>query len=164
MIVRFCEIAGKPTDGVCVTLPENVVSCNETDIIENDTGAKTDGNVITFSVPAYGFKTFRTVTSKAAQKVSGATAVSDKGTLISWNKTDGALYYEVFRMRENEKPMFLASTRNTNWYDSQVSVSLISRYKYLVRACGAGEKGEFSDEIIPNAGKSREFCRTKLRF
>lgn len=157
MILRFCETAGKATTGVRVTLPPAVVSYNETDVIENDVESPQSGNVITFDIPAYGMKTFRIRTEQALPKVQGGRAVSCSGkisgTQVSWDGVEKAQYYEVFRARSGDAPLFLAVTEKTELFDTQVPEQLDDRYKYLIRACGSGIKGTFSDEIQPIVGE-----------
>ncbi len=160
MIIRFCETAGKTTEGVRVILPPTVVSYNETDVIENDTEPCCDGNCITFDIPAYGMKTFRIKTGQNLQKIRDCRAVTYSGkingTQLSWNAAKGAQYYEVFRARDGAEPLFLAATEKTRLFDTQVTKEICSKYKYMVRACGSGAKGEFSDAIVPAAGEIQE--------
>ena len=65
MILRFAESDGKDTQDVTVTLPYNA-TITETDIIENDLGEAKTGSTFTFTIPAYGFKTFRIVKNDTA--------------------------------------------------------------------------------------------------
>ncbi len=295
MIVRFAEIGGENTEEVQVKLPECVSSYMETDIVENDITKENKGNIISFDIPPYGFKTFRILTSNALAKVTGVKAIScdktdaenlslkaqvnassvysgmipenaltldnplewatdgkktgklelkwkeavnvgviriadranlndniekavitlsdgseytvtdipydgkpkdlilDKpkhnirsitielqgakstrncgllgievyekvpkqsaelsGTHIVWNKVNGAVYYEIFRMRDNGIPMFITSTKGNEWFDPQVTGKIADKYKYTVRACSSGLKGEFSDIVSPEKGK-----------
>ena len=157
MILRLCETAGQAVAGVRVTLPPAVVSYNETDVIENDVEPPQSGNIITFDIPAYGMKTFRIRTDQTLPKVRDCRAVSCSGkisgTQVSWDGVENALYYEVFRTRDSASPLFLATTDKTELFDAQVPEQLGDRYKYLVRACGSGTKGAFSDEILPIGGE-----------
>lgn len=184
MIVRFAEIGGENTEEVQVKLPECVSSYMETDIVENDISKENKGNIISFDIPAYGFKTFRILTSDNLTKVTGVKAIScDKtdaknlslkaqvnassvygekvlkhvaelsGTHIVWNKAEGAAYYEVFRIRDNGRPMFIAATKGNEWFDSQVTGKIAGKYKYTVRACSSGLKGSFSDSVSPDKGE-----------
>lgn len=295
MIVRFCEIGGENTEKVRVTLPDFVSSYVETDVVENNISKENEGNIISFDIPAYGFKTFRIVTSDTLAKVTGVKAIfcektdtenlslkaqvtassvyggmipqnaltmenplewatdgkkegklelkweeaitvgavriadrvnsddniesavitfSDgssyiltdiphdgkpktllldtpkhnvssvtaeikgtkstkncgllgfeiyekapkhtaelSGTHIVWNKVKGAAYYEVFRIRDNGSPMFIAATKENELFDSQVTFQIADKYKYVIRACASGLKGEFSDSVYPEKGE-----------
>ena len=166
MIVRFCEISGQAAAGVRVTLPRAIVSYNETDVIENDVEDSQSGNVITFDVPPYGLKTFRICTPQVLPAVSGGRAVScggkKNGTQVSWDGVRNALYYEVFRMRDGAPPQFLTATEKTEWFDTQVPAQLSGRYQYMVRACGSGEKGPFSDRIEIQSAAGKAPCSRAL--
>ncbi len=166
MIVRFCEISGQAAAGVRVTLPRAIVSYNETDVIENDVEDSQSGNVITFDVPPYGLKTFRICTPQVLPAVSGCRAVScggkKNGTQVSWDGVRNALYYEVFRMRDGAPPQFLTATEKTEWFDTQVPAQLSGRYQYMVRACGSGEKGPFSDRIEIQSAAGEAPCSRAL--
>lgn len=165
MIARFCEIAGRETSHICVTLPDGIVLHNGTDVIENDVDAAVAGNVLTFDLPAYGMKTFRIVTAQAVGRVDGVKAVYScekiGGTQLSWSRTDGALYYEIFRGRDDGTPRFLAATGETTWLDPQVSGKGAERYQYVVRACGSGQKGAFSEKVVSVPGRIQHVMPAK---
>ena len=77
MILRFHEIGGSETGKVTVTLPFQVESVTETNVIEEDmeqvAGA---GNTFTFELGAYGVKTFRIRFGEAPATVTGLEAVT----------------------------------------------------------------------------------------
>ncbi|HIZ83592.1 MAG TPA: hypothetical protein H9668_04105 [Firmicutes bacterium] len=83
MILRFHEIGGSETGKVTVTLPFQVESVIETNVIEEDirqvAGA---GNSFTFELGAYGVKTFRIRFAEAPAKVEGLTAVTTPESLL----------------------------------------------------------------------------------
>lgn len=295
MIVRFAEIGGENTRKVQVKLPECVSSYVETDIVENDISKENKGNIITFDIPPYGFKTFRILTSNHLAEVEvvkavscdktddenlslkaqvtassvysgmipqnvlttenplewatdgrkegklelkwevpvtvGAVNIADRvnlddniesavitfsdgssyiltdiphdgkpkillfdnpkhnissvtveikgtkstkncgllgfevyerapqhtaelsGTHLMWNHVEGAAYYEIFRIRDNANPAFVAATKENEWFDPQVTGKIADKYRYTVRACSSGLKGAFSDSVSPEKGK-----------
>ena len=160
MILRFHEVSGKDST-VNVDLPfENVSSVVATDIIENDKEKVSDGNTFTFKIPAYGITTFRVNFDNNIEAVTGVNAVTGNtpinGTQVSWNKVDGAKYYEVFRSSnpddEMDKGCYLGSTTKNTWFDTQVVEGLSKPYYYKVRAVGNGVKSEMSEAAKQNNG------------
>ena len=83
MIVRFHEITGNATGKVTVTLPFDVKSVTETDIIEDDKAQVAGaGKTFTFELGAYGVKTFRLRFGSAPGTVKDVKAVTtSKSTL-----------------------------------------------------------------------------------
>ncbi|MGN0457897.1 MAG: glycosyl hydrolase-related protein, partial [Eubacterium sp.] len=173
IIVRFNEIAGEVTEGVTVGFCERVSSYVETDVIENDIGEEIKSNTLTFSLKPYEIKTFRIKTDRSVARVEGVNAVctevnmprcehyqkervkeltngrsSKQGVVVSWEDVENALYYEVFRVK-NEKMYFVASTKHNSLFDAQVTKDICDNYRYCVRAVGAGAKGEFSQKAAP---------------
>lgn len=66
---------------------------------------------------------------------------------------DSAAYYEIFRIHKGGKPLFIAATKEQEWFDPQVTSSIADKYKYAVRACASGVKGRFSDSVSPVEGE-----------
>lgn len=154
MIIRFNEKCGWATENVQITLPENFVSFCETDVIENDISEYKDGNVLTFSISAYGVKTFRVITDKKLKKVSSVKAVADgRGTKVTWRTLSGAEYYEVFR-NDGENTLFVGSTKETSLRDITVTSDDCEIYTYFVRGCASGVKGEKSNGAAVKVGKA----------
>ncbi|MGN1328098.1 MAG: glycosyl hydrolase-related protein [Eubacterium sp.] len=173
MIVRFNEIAGKKTEDITVDICESFSSYVETDVIENDIGKEIKDSTIRFSLKPYEVKTFRIKTGKVISRVENVKAVctqvnvprcehyqkervkeltkgktSQQGVIVSWGNTENALYYEVFRIK-NDKMYFVGSTKYNALFDSQVTKGICGDYTYCVRAVGAGAKGELSEKAIP---------------
>lgn len=160
MIVRFHEIAGKDTK-TTVTMPfANIKSVIATDIIENDKENISNSNSFTFDIPAYGFATFRINFNNTISPVTEGSAITGetpvKGTKVSWNKVDGAKYYEIFRSSDENDTMtnggYLGSTTKLNWFDTQVVQGLSKPYFYKIRAVGNGVKSELSGPIQQSNG------------
>lgn len=156
MIIRFNEKCGWATENVKITLPKNFVLFCETDIIENDISQYYDGNVLTFSIPAYGVKTFRVITDKKLKKVTFVKAVADgRGTKITWKALNGASYYEVFRDdNTNSDCVFVGTASETSFRDNQVTSDDCGNYRYFVRGCASGVKGEKSNGAAVKQGKA----------
>ncbi|MGN0532416.1 MAG: glycosyl hydrolase-related protein [Eubacterium sp.] len=175
MIVRFCEIGGENTENITAHFCENITSYIETDIIENDIGEEVKGNTITFSLKPYQMKTFRIKTDKTVSIAKNVKAVctqinvprcrhyqeervkeltnnasTRQGVLVSWDKAENALYYELFRIK-NDKLYFVGSTKYNSMFDSQVTKDICDEYQYCVRSVGAGVKSAFSQKAVPVA-------------
>ncbi|MGN0528585.1 MAG: glycosyl hydrolase-related protein [Eubacterium sp.] len=175
MILRFCETAGENADNVTARLCESITSYTQTDIIENDIGGEIKNNTITFSLKPYEMKTFRIKTDKAVSKVENVKAVcaqinvprcehyqkkrvkeltnnadSRQGVLVSWEKAENAVYYEVFRIK-NDKMYFVGATKYCTLFDAQVTKDICGEYQYCVRSVGAGVKSAFSRKATPVA-------------
>lgn len=154
MIIRFNEKCGWATENVKVTLPDNFVSFCETDIIENDISKYENGNVLSFSIPAYGVKTFRVISDKKLKKVTSVKATADgRGTKITWRTLSGAEYYEVFRT-DGENELFVGATKETSLRDCQATSDDCAIYSYSVRGCASGVKGEKSNGASVKLGKA----------
>lgn len=87
MILRFYEVTGQETGTVTVTLPFAAASVYETDVIENDKTQVGSGTSFTFSIPAYGMKTFRVRFGAAPGKVTGLTVVMPGSTAVNLSET-----------------------------------------------------------------------------
>ncbi|WP_018759597.1 DUF7402 domain-containing protein [Paenibacillus terrigena] len=78
------------------------------------------------------------------------------GTQLSWDAVDRALYYEIFRDTKQDftagRGNYLETTRDTVWFDTQVTVGLKDSYYYKVRAAAAGANGKPSAAVSPHAG------------
>ena len=87
----------------------NIKSVIATDIIENDKENISNSNSFTFDIPAYGFATFRINFNNTISPVTEGSAITGetpvKGTKVSWNKVDGAKYYEIFRSSDENDTM-----------------------------------------------------------
>jgi hypothetical protein len=150
LIVRFNEIKGQATP-VKVDLgwftPAAVV---ETDIVENDKRpVALDGSTIAFTIPPFGFKTFRIVRGTAPEPVAGVTAAfDDRGCLVSWKDQPAAACFEVFRgTKANFTPptgSYVATVSGDHYYDPTVKAGLKRNYYYVVRAVQFGKKSAFS--------------------
>ncbi|MGN0538287.1 MAG: glycosyl hydrolase-related protein [Candidatus Fimenecus sp.] len=183
LIVRFHEFGGKSADNVTATFAKEIVSYTETDIVENDMGTETKDAVLRFSLKPYEMKTFRIKTAQTLPSVTGVKAVFSttalprakhyqkarvtelldkkdtfQGVAVSWEALAGALYYEVFRTKQGGEPLFLGATKNTAWFDTQVTSEICEKYQYAVRAVGCGQKGEFSAAVSPVCGETQEGC------
>ncbi|MGN0516153.1 glycosyl hydrolase-related protein [Eubacterium sp.] len=173
MIVRFCETGGEKAENVTVHLCESITSYIETDIIENDIGEAVKNNTITFSLEPYQMKTFRIKTDKFVsipknvkavciqvnvprcqhyqkERVKELTNNADtrQGVLVSWEKSENALYYELFRIKNN-KFYFVGATKYTTMFDRQMTKDICDEYQYCVRSVGAGVKSDFSEKAVP---------------
>ncbi len=152
MIARFHEISGKDAT-VTVSLPYgNINGVYSTDIIENDKEKVSGNNTFTFTIPAYGFATFRIKFDNRIDKVTKGQAVTGvTGTKVSWDSVEGAKYYEVFRSSNETDDMtkggYLGSTTKLNYFDTQVVPGLSKPYYYKIRAVGNGVKSELSGSI-----------------
>lgn len=180
VIMRFNEIAGKETKMINVELCEKISSYAETDVIENDIGKEIENNTIVFSLKPYEIKTFRIRTAKSVAKVKNVKAVctdvkfprcghyqkervneltkgrnSRQGVVVSWENAENALYYEIFRVK-NEKMYYVASTSHNSFFDYQVTKDICCEYEYCVRGVGAGVKGQLSEKVIPVIGNVKE--------
>lgn len=183
LIVRFHEFGGKNADNVTATFAKEIVSYTETDIVENDIGAEVQDSVLHFSLKPYEMKTFRIKTAQELLKVAGVKAVcmttalprnahyqkarvaeltkgktSLEGVAVSWEALSGALYYEIFRTKQGGEPLFLGATKNTAWFDTQVTSKICENYQYAVRAVGCGRKGAFSAAVSPVCGETQAGC------
>ncbi|MGN0533110.1 MAG: glycosyl hydrolase-related protein [Eubacterium sp.] len=173
MIVRFNEIGGRETEDIAVSFCEGIASYTETDVIENDIGKEIADDTIRFSLKPYEIKTFRIKTDKCASRVEAVKAVctevntprcehyqkkrvneltngktTRQGVIVSWQSTQDALYYEVFRIKNGTK-YFVGSTKHNTLFDSQVTKDICENYQYCVRGVGAGAKGDFSKTVTP---------------
>ncbi len=182
LIVRFHEFGGKSADNVTATFAKEIVSYTETDIVENDIGTETKDTVLRFSLKPYEMKTFRIKTAQEVPKVAGVKAVclttalprnehyqkarvaeltkgktSLSGVTVTWALLPDALFYEVFRLKDGES-VFIGATKNTAWFDTQVTKEICEKYQYAVRAVGCGQKGEFSAAVSPVCGETQEGC------
>ncbi|MGI6270061.1 MAG: discoidin domain-containing protein [Candidatus Howiella sp.] len=124
MILRFYEVTGQDTASVTVTLPVEAVSVYETDIIENDKSQVGSGQSFTFSIPAYGMKTFRIRFGTAPAKVTGLTAVAPDDTTINLSEAAVATassYYADDYAPDNAKNLangkdWASRGEKTAWY------------------------------------------------
>ncbi|MCX6877839.1 MAG: hypothetical protein NTW21_29110 [Verrucomicrobia bacterium] len=158
IIVRFNELKGLATP-VMVDLnwfaPTSVI---ETDLIENDKAPMklTDGR-ISFTIPAFGFKTVRLTRMVKPEAISGLAATfDDKGCQVTWTDHPAAAYFEVFRSADKAfKPgagTYLTSVSVNHYYDQAVRTGLGRPYYYAVRAVQAGEKGAFTPPVQAVSG------------
>ncbi|MGN1420975.1 MAG: glycosyl hydrolase-related protein [Eubacterium sp.] len=180
MVVRFNEIAGKQADDITVDFCESITSYTETDVIENDIGKEIKSSSIKFSLKPYEIKTFRIKSDRAIAKIENVKAVCtevniprcehyqkervkeltenksfQQGVLVSWDRNEDALFYEIFRIK-NEKMYFVGATKNNSLFDPQVTKDICKKYQYCVRAVGAGAKGEFSKKATPCSEKAEK--------
>ncbi|MGN0519738.1 MAG: glycosyl hydrolase-related protein [Candidatus Fimenecus sp.] len=183
LIVRFHEFGGKNADNVTATFAKEIASYTETDIVENDMGSEIQDSVLHFSLKPYEMKTFRIKTVQKLPKVTGVKAVFGttalprgehyqkarvaellgnkevlQGVAVSWEPLAGALFYEVFRAKQGGEPLFLGATKNTAWFDTQVTKEIFEKYRYCIRAVGCGRKGVFSDAASPVYGETAVGC------
>ena len=106
MILRFYEVTGQENTSVTVTLPFEATSVYETDIIENDKEQVGSGNTFTFSIPAYGMKTFRIRFGSAPGRVTGLTAVTPDDTVANLSleaTATASSYYSADYAPDNAK-------------------------------------------------------------
>lgn len=176
MVVHFCEIAGQDTQDIIVHFCERIASYTQTDIIENNIGQEIQKDTLQFSLKPYEIKTFRIQTKRAAAKPGGVQAVCTQvpvprsthyqkarvaeltggrkvrqGVVVSWEKAENALFYEVFRIKDGQR-YFVGSTKHTCLFDSQVTKAICTQYRYCVRSVGAGQKSGFSESVAPGIG------------
>ncbi|MGN0486862.1 MAG: glycosyl hydrolase-related protein [Acutalibacteraceae bacterium] len=181
MIVRFHEIAGKKAETVTARFSENMQSYTETDVIENDIGEEIRNHTVTFSLKPYEIKTFRIKTDKSIAPPENIKALcteinlprsehyqkervkeltkhqsTQQGVLVSWEKAENALFYEVFR-EKNGTMYFVGSTKYNSLFDSQVTKDICSEYRYCVRSAGTGRKSAFSQTAVPCVGSAEEY-------
>ncbi|MGN1124149.1 MAG: hypothetical protein ACI4RR_07370, partial [Eubacterium sp.] len=71
-----------------------------------------------------------------------------QGVLVSWEKAENAVYYEVFRIK-NDKMYFVGSTKFCSLFDTQLTKDICGEYQYCVRSVGAGVKGKLSEKASP---------------
>ncbi|MGN0570559.1 MAG: glycosyl hydrolase-related protein, partial [Candidatus Fimenecus sp.] len=182
LIVRFHEFGGKNADNVTAAFAKEIAFYTETDIVENDIGMETKDTVLRFSLKPYEMKTFRIKTVQEMPKVAGVKAVcmttslprnehyqkariaeltkgktSLSGVAVTWKPLTNAMFYEVFRLKDGES-VFIGATKNTAWFDTQVTSEIYEKYQYAVRAVGCGQKGEFSVAVSPACGETQEGC------
>lgn len=158
VILRFNEIMGRATP-VKVDLrwfkPASVV---ETDLIENDKGPlKLSWGKVSFTVPAFGFKTVRLTRKARLEAVEGVVAVFDnKGCQVTWTDQPDAAFFEVFRGTSSTfKPgtgSYVAAVNGNHYYDQAVRAGLSRKYYYVVRAAQAGKKSGFSTPVEAVSG------------
>jgi hypothetical protein len=158
LILRFNETKGQATP-VEVDLgwfaPASVI---ETDLIENDKASlKLRGGKVSFTIPAFGFKTVRLTRMVQAVAVSGLAATFDAhGCQVTWTDQPGAAFFEVFRGTDKAfKPgtgTYVASVSENHYYDQAVKMGLSRSYYYAVRAVQAGKKSAFSAPVEAVSG------------
>lgn len=158
LVLRFNEIKGQAT-AVKVDLgwfaPAAVV---ETDLVENDKApVALEGGALAFTIPPFGFKTFRLLRGAPPPPVAGVAASFDAaGCLVSWADQPEAACFEVFRSPEaNFVPgtgTYVATVSASHYYDPTVKAGLAKTYHYAVRAVRAGRKGPFSAPVASVAG------------
>jgi hypothetical protein len=148
-ILRFNETLGQDTT---VNLDLSWLAPSlaiETDMVENDRSSMTlSGNMLTFSIKGYGWKTIRFKKGSAPGQVSGVSAKLDStGTQITWNDLgDSSLaYYEVFRSTNSSFTpgvgSYITSVSTNHYFDNQVKSGVNNPYYYKIRAVRAGYKG-----------------------
>ena len=106
------------------------------------------GGKISFTIPAFGFKTVRLTRMVQAVAVSGLAATFDAhGCQVAWTDQPGAAFFEVFRGTDKAfKPgtgTYVASVSENHYYDQAVRTGLSRPYYYAVRAVQAGKKSAF---------------------
>ncbi|MBO4445095.1 MAG: alpha-mannosidase [Bacteroidaceae bacterium] len=75
VVVRFHEITGNAQDSVSVTFPADIVAADETNGIEEPIGsASFEGRTLTFSIGAFGIKTFALRLAAPREDIVAATA------------------------------------------------------------------------------------------
>ncbi len=151
MILRFYEGRGISSD-VSVDLSMfDVVSVNETNVIEDnilDLGhnVKFENGTLKFEIKGFETVTVRVILrEEQPEEVKGISAVSDeKATYLKWEKNENVSYYEIYRSSEESftagPGTYLDAVEECCFYDEQVKQST-GNYYYKVIAVKNGTKG-----------------------
>jgi hypothetical protein len=153
LIMRFHETQGFECS-VCVDisgLPSNA-HIIETDVIENDIAPiPSCEGMFEFSIPAYGWKTFRLLQMEDCPAPNIADAcITEDGTIVKWTLPNeySHLCYALYRGTSKDfipgTGNYLATIDNPYYYDRQVIHNLMNDYYYKVQAIGLDVKSEFS--------------------
>jgi hypothetical protein len=158
LILRFNEIKGQTTSASVDLSGLAPSSVHETDLVENDQSTvPLDRQSITFTIPPFGFKTFRVIRGDPPAPVTGLAAACDaNGCLISWNDQPHASCFELFRATNSSflpgTGSYVATVSAPHYYDAAVKTGLTRTYYYAVRAVSAGKKSPFAAAVPARAG------------
>ncbi|MCX6867850.1 MAG: glycosyl hydrolase-related protein, partial [Verrucomicrobia bacterium] len=130
IILRFNEIMGQATAVKADLEWFAPTAVMQTDLVENNrTPVALDGTGIAFTIPPFGFKTFRLICGTPPPPVAGITATFDAtGCLVAWTDQPGAACFEVFRSPDgNFTPgtgSYVATVSTNHYYDPTVKTGL----------------------------------------